>query len=165
MPAVGAKELAELVDRHAVALEFYAASWTASPEDCVQEAFIELASQQERPEYVLAWLYRVVRNRALNELRAARRRNEHEREAAVLESSSGDRNEAELEIEAALASLQPAEREIVVLRIWSGLTWHQIAELTETSSSTAQRRFVASLEKLKFKLEPSWELDSTCRQN
>ena len=168
MPAVGATELAELLDRHAAALEFYAASWTNRPEDCVQEAFIELASQKQRPEQLVAWLYRVVRHRALNALRADQRRAKHEREAAVrIHDDSDSRVDAigHSEIEVVLRELVTTDREIVVLRIWSELSWQQIGELTDTSSSTAQRRFVAALEKLKKHLEPSWELNSICRQN
>ena len=166
MPAVGAKELAELLDRHAAALELYAASWTSRPEDCVQEAFIELAATEERPHHLVAWLYRVVRNRALNALRADRRRTAHERQAAdqlrIGSDARNDRLEQE-ELAALLDELSSEQREIVVLRIWGGLSWQQIAELTETSSSTAQRRFVAVLEILRKRLEPSWEINSACR--
>lgn len=168
MPAVGARELAELLDRHAAALELYAASWTAHPEDCVQEAFIELASQRRRPEHLVAWLYRVVRNRAVNALRSDRRRSEHERTAAIqLHKRVVGCEEVveQSELSSVLRTLPSEEREIIVLRIWSELTWQQIGELTDTSSSTAQRRFVAALEKLKERLEPSWALNSPYRQS
>lgn len=168
MPAVGARELAELLDRHGAALELYAASWTSRPEDCVQEAFIELARQRERPERLVAWLYRVVRNRALNAWRTDRRRTEHERTAGLqlLTDSSATETQAEQEeLKTLLERLPADEREAVVLRIWGNLTWEQVAELSGTSSSTAQRRFVAALEKLKERLEPTWALNSTYRQS
>jgi RNA polymerase sigma-70 factor (ECF subfamily) len=60
------------------ALALYAAQWTGSPDDCVQEAFVELAQQRTVPGYVVGWLYRVVKNRALNVARGARRRRERE---------------------------------------------------------------------------------------
>ena len=42
------------------------------------------------------------------------------------------------------------------MRIWSGLTWSQIAELSETSSSSAQRNYAAAIEKIRIQME------STC---
>ena len=162
MPLVEAHEIAELVDRHAAALELYAAHWTDAPEDCVQEAFVELARQLQRPGHVVAWLYQVVRNRAHNAARADRRRAHHEQLAALRRDSrqaSDFGAEDKLSLPEALAALAIEEREIVVLRIWSGLTWQQIADLTNTSSSSAQRRYVAALSELRKYLEPS------CKEN
>jgi len=58
--------LGRLVDRHAAALELYARQWCDTPEDVVQEAFLKLASQRSLPDKPAAWLFRVVRNGALN---------------------------------------------------------------------------------------------------
>jgi DNA-directed RNA polymerase specialized sigma24 family protein len=55
----------------------------------------------------------------------------------------------------AIDALPTTEREFVVLRIWSALTWQEIADLTKTSSSSAQRHYVAALTKLRQHLEPS----------
>ncbi len=65
--------IAEMFDRYAAALEFYAAQRTAAAPDCVQEAFLELARQAVPPVDTAAWLFRVVRNRSLNAARAERR--------------------------------------------------------------------------------------------
>ena len=58
--------LGRLVDRHAAALELYARQWCDTPEDVVQEAFLKLAGQRPLPDKPAAWLFRVVRNGALN---------------------------------------------------------------------------------------------------
>jgi len=168
MPSVGAHEIAELVDLHGAALQLYATQWTDAPEDCVQEAFVELASQPQRPQYVVAWLYQVVRNRAHNAARAARRRAHHEQLAAFRNASrqtSEFSSDEKRSLPEALTKLNAESREIVVLRIWSGLTWKQIAKLTNTSSSSAQRRYVAALADLRKQLEPSCETNPTCRPN
>lgn len=160
--------IAELVDRHAARLELYASQWTAAAADCVQDALVELARQPEAPEHVVAWMYRVVRNRALNSARGERRRQFHEGIAARLaEDRSGVELTAEnrLSLPEALAALPAADRELVVLRVWSDLTWQQIAELVGTSSSTAKRHYTAALEKLKQRLEPSCPSLTTCRAN
>jgi RNA polymerase sigma-70 factor (ECF subfamily) len=48
-----------------------------------------------------------------------------------------------------LDALPVAVRETVVLRVWSELSFEQIAELTETSLSTAHRRYGEGLEMLR----------------
>ena len=70
--------LAELFDAHAPRLELFAAQWSGNAADCVQEAFIQLARQPSPPNDPAAWLYRVVRNRAMNMARSERRRRHHE---------------------------------------------------------------------------------------
>ncbi len=168
-----ARLISDLLDRHGTALEFYASQWTNCPEDCVQEAFINLARQLQRPGFpppknITAWLYHVVRNRAKNANRAARRRIHHEQIAAqrVRERIQPAMHDVErLSLPEALDALADTDREVIVLRIWSELTWQQIAELIETSSSSAQRRYVAALEKLKNHWEPSCRPNQVCRPN
>ena len=74
--------LGGLVDRYAAALELFARQWCDTPEDVVQEAFLKLVAQRPLPDQPGAWLFRVVRNGALNAGLAARRRRRHEAEAA-----------------------------------------------------------------------------------
>jgi len=163
--------IAELLDRHAAALELYAAQWTATPADCVQEAYISLARLGELPEHTTAWLYKTVRNQALNAARAERRRQHHEKIAGrLVERQHTNRFSVTEslplpEVIEALDSLPPADRELVVLRIWSELTWQEIADLTDTSSSSAQRRYVAALSKLRQHLEPSCPSNPICPPN
>ena len=152
-------EIAELFDQSAAKLEFYASQWTTSPEDCVQEAIVELAALPVRPENPVAWLFRVVRNRALNFSRSQRRRTAREKDAAQTDTCRLDpanqvqRDDERIQLEAVLKGLATEEQELVVLRIWSGMGWRDIAEVTGIPSSTAQRRYVAALEKMKHRLE------------
>lgn len=162
MPSpVDATQLGQLLDRHAAALELYAAQWTASPEDCVQEALIELARQPSAPERPAAWLYRVVRNRALNAARSAQRRRQHEQHASQQTSerrtktakSSFDPQHI-VSLSDLLSTLESNARELVVLRIWGGLTWQEIADVAGGSSSAAQRNYQQALAQLRRHLEP-----------
>lgn len=153
MPAaVDAALIAELFDRHAAALALYASQWTAAADDCVQEALVQLARQSTAPENPSAWLYRVVRNRALNAARAARRRSANEQAAAeareTLRSSAGS-PAAVVELKDLLATLELEAREIVVLRIWGQLAWREIAEVIGGSTSGAQRQYVEALGQLR----------------
>ena len=83
-PPSDAAFIAEMLNRHGAALELYAAQWTNAAGDCVQEALVELAGLAVKPENPKAWLYRVVRNRALNTARSARRRAGHEQWARAV---------------------------------------------------------------------------------
>ena len=155
---ITANEIAELLDRHANPLRLFAAQWSNSPDDCVQEAFVQLAGQAETPDNPIAWLYQVVRRRALNDLRGSKRRINREQSVARAESKANDPaermllNEEQQQIQNMLDDLPAESREIIVLRIWSGLKWKEIGDLTGCSTSAAQRRFVAALELMKESL-------------
>src|SRR5688572_22034536 len=112
------RHLAELIDRHGPALVLYARQWCAGPEDVVQDAFLKLFAQRRWPDDPAAWLFRVVRNAALDAAKADRRR--QRREAAV----QADRWFVEpkidgLDVQKAVGALErlPAElRETIVAR-------------------------------------------------
>lgn len=157
MPSVDATLIAEMLDRHGAALALYARQWTSAADDCVQEALVELARQPTAPENPAAWLYRVVRNRALNAARADRRRIVHEQSAAQARAARKTHEVDAAEaagLNDSLATLDAAAREIVVLRVWGGLAWQEIAELVGGSKSTAQRTYVQALEQLRTHWEP-----------
>lgn len=151
-----AEYLGRLLDEHAAALELYARQWCAAPEDVVQEAFLQLVRQTKLPTLVVPWLYRVVRNGAMSAARSAGRRRHHEAAVAIRDEAwfigiDGARLDAQ-SATAALSALPIEERETIVAHLWGGLTFEQIAELTETSSSTAHRRYEAGLLVLRERL-------------
>ncbi len=153
---MGSELLGWLLDRHAAALELYARQLCESPEDVVQEALIQLAGLQDAPDDAVAWLYRVVRNKAISASRSARRRKHREAEAAKqrrswFESSPADAIDARAATDA-LASLPDQQREVVVARLWGKLSFEQIGRLIGTSDSTAHRRYQSALSSLRKKL-------------
>ena len=161
------QQLGELFDRHAGALALYAAQWTNQADDCVQESLIELARQPVAPDNPAAWLYRVVRNRALNAARAAQRRSLHEQAAvqgrSELHPASGDATAASTELIDALDMLEQSPREVVVLRIWGQLSWQEIADVVGGSKSGAQRLYVDALQQLHKLWEPEGLETRSCR--
>ena len=151
---MGPELLGDLVDRHAAALVLYARQWCACPEDVVQTAFLKLVRLGTPPDNLLPWLYRVVRNGAIDASRAARRRHKYESAAAdraprwfaLPDDPTG------LDAHAAGAALRqlPAEtREIIVAHLWGGLTFEQIAQATGSSAATCYRRYAAGLARLR----------------
>ncbi|AMV29787.1 ECF RNA polymerase sigma factor SigL [Gemmata sp. SH-PL17] len=154
---MGPDQLAALVDRYAAALVLYARQWCACPEDVVQTAFLKLVRIGTPPDNLLPWLYRVVRNGAIDASRAARRRTRYESAAAdnAPKWFSPSYDPTGLDAQAASASLAhlPAEtREIIVAHLWGGLTFEQIAEAVGSSAATCYRRYAAGLEVLRQKL-------------
>lgn len=156
---MGPDSLTELVDRHAAALVLYARQWCGSPEDVVQAAFLKLARQTATLETPIPWLYRVVRNGAIDAGRAERRRRKYETQAAAdaptwfLPSDDPAGLDAEAATKA-LALLPSETREIVVAHLWGGLTFEQIANLVGGSASTCYRRYAAALDTLRRTLDP-----------
>ena len=156
MDEAGPELLTRLLDEHSAALVLYAEQWCIAPEDVVQDAFLRLMRQRPVPENVVGWLYRVVRNGAISASRSDWRRTRHERAAAHRgepwwTTTHGERIDAAAATEV-LCSLPPEQRETIVSRLWGGLSYQEIADLTETSTSTVHRRYVAGLTALRERL-------------
>ncbi len=151
------ERLGPLLDRHADALTLYARQWCESAEDVVQESFLKLASQRHSPDDPAAWLFTVVRRAAINAGVAARRRRRHE-SARVARSPAwfGEPLQRDaIDPEAAAGELQglPIEqREVIVARLWGGLTFEQVAAVSGCSISTAHRHYQSGLTALRERL-------------
>ena len=148
-------DLARLIDAHAAPLVLYARQWCDAPEDVVQEAFVKLVRQSRPPEDAAAWLYRVVRNGALDAAKMARRRHQHEAAAARpvrwFVEPEVDGLDAKTAV-AALERLVPEQREVIMAHHWGGLSFEQIAAVVGCSASTAFRRYTAGVEELRKQL-------------
>ncbi|HTQ39449.1 MAG TPA: RNA polymerase sigma factor [Pirellulales bacterium] len=150
MNAPGPELLGRLLDEHAAALTLLARQWCSTPDDIVQEAFLQLSRQKDCPRDAAAWLYRVVRNGAISAARAESRRQRHETAAAAQTHRWFAETPGEMAIDAqaaaaALAQVSLEEREVIVAHLWGGLTFVQIAELMNSTSSTVHRRYQAGL--------------------
>lgn len=156
MASVGPEILERLTKDHAAALVLYARQWCGTPEDVVQDAFLKLVVQKTPPDNPVAWLYKVVRNGALAANRAERRRRHHETKAAArapLWFVNADLAGLDAEaVTVALRTLPPEQSEVLVARIWGGLTFQQIGTAVGCSAATAYRTYVAGLSALREKL-------------
>jgi RNA polymerase sigma-70 factor (ECF subfamily) len=149
MDQVDLQLLTRLLDEHSAALVLYAQQWCDTPEDVVQVAFIRLMRERPVPENPVGWLYRVVRNEAVTQARSQSRRTRHEATAGSLRqawfSPAADDSLDAAAAVAALQSLPRETREVIVLRLWSGLSFEEIADLIGKSTSTAHRWYEAGL--------------------
>ena len=139
----------------------YARRWfgQAEAEEIVQEAFMKLVQQRKRPGHVRGWLYTTVRNAAISRIRSASRRRVREEKVAedagtCFERHPGDYLDAQAAAQA-LATLPEEEREIVTLRIWSGMTLKEIGEIYGYSIPTVFRHYRAALGRLREAMKDS----------
>ncbi len=156
---VSADTVTRLWDAHGAPLVLYAQQWCGTPEDVVQEAFLLLVRQAAAPENPVGWLYRVVRHRAINAARDAGRKSRREARAACrgepwFEASEGARLDA-LAATEALAGLPPDQREAIVARLWGGLSFEELAQLSGASISTVYRTYHRGLAALRERLGAS----------
>ncbi len=157
MESIGPELLGRLFDAHAAALKLYARQWCAGAdaEDVVQEAFVSLARQPALPEHVAAWLHRVVRNAAISTARSWRRRLDREARASSKEAWFSAVDDA-IDAQTASRFLTDLEldcREVIIARLWGGLTFEQIAHLQGCSLTTTHRRYQRGLARLQERLE------------
>jgi RNA polymerase sigma-70 factor (ECF subfamily) len=100
----------------------------------------------------------VVRNAAIDAGRSDRRRQSREASVAKPERWFVEPAIDGLDADQAVAALQglPTEqREVIVARLWGGLTFEQFGRIAGCSASSAHRRFEAGIEELRKKLGAS----------
>jgi RNA polymerase sigma-70 factor (ECF subfamily) len=160
MSRISPEHVAQLFDQHAAALQLFASRWSTASADVVQEAYLQLVRQGWVPDRPVAWLYRVVRNRAISASRRQNRRQRTEQTAidqARLRFEADGESPLDAELAArALEELSDEKREVVIARIWSGLTFEEIGAFAEISSSEAHRRYEAALACLRKRLGVTW---------
>jgi RNA polymerase sigma-70 factor (ECF subfamily) len=93
------------------------------------------------------YVFKAVRNAALNVRRQEARLIPLESESDWFESANGI-SELALAVQEALITLPDLQREVVVLHIWCGMTFVEIATLIQIPSDTAASRYRYALSKL-----------------
>jgi RNA polymerase sigma factor (sigma-70 family) len=106
-----------------------------------------------------AWLFGIARNAALDELRRRGRQAELAAEPADLDGASveagAESSERRLALKAALARLEPRERELIALKSVAGLGNAEIASVLGVSESNAGTRLHRAVTKLREALDGS----------
>jgi RNA polymerase sigma-70 factor (ECF subfamily) len=146
-----------LYERNGPALLAYALSLLqdrAAAEDVLHHVFMKLLQRKVvitgQP---LHYLYRAVRNTALNYRRLHSREVELPANGHWLESPPG-MEETGLALQSALAELPDEQREIMILRVWGQMTFEEAAAALDISPNTAASRYRYALSKLKGRLQP-----------
>lgn len=158
--ADGSEQWAEWLDRHGAALVLLARQWVpslADAEDAVQEAFVRCWRSRGRVAEPVAYLYACVKHCALDRRRDRGRQALREEAAARPEGEPWfagriEQDERRAAIDAALRDLPEDQREVLVMKVWGGLSFPQIAEALRISPNTAASRYRYALAKLRAKI-------------
>lgn len=144
--------------RHGGAALLYARQITGTlqdAEDALHDGFMRFWRQRSRARDEAGLFFACVRTAALDLQRAARRRVRREESLAGpwfdLPDDAASRTE---EVEKALRELNAAQREVVVLKIWGGLTFAEVAEVLHESPNTVAGRYRDALAKMTAALLP-----------
>jgi RNA polymerase sigma factor (sigma-70 family) len=126
-------------------------------EDAVQEAFCRLFRLQHKPRHLKAYVFRSVRNAALDQLR---RHPPGELEITEALFDPGDdpgktaaENEFKRSVALAMKSLTDDQRETVINHLYADLTFREIAISREVSVNTVSSWYRRGIEKLRRLLE------------
>ena len=145
-------EVNSLYQKHGATLAGYACSCGldhALAEDVVHQLFLKMLGEKAFvPQAPVAYLFRATRNACLNLRRDRSRETELPDTEPWLIHSRGGQDEA-LILQKALQELPEEQRETVFLKIWSGMTLQEIADVTETPLNTVASRYRYALEKLR----------------
>ncbi|MCD6052211.1 MAG: polymerase, sigma-24 subunit, subfamily [Verrucomicrobia bacterium] len=126
-------------------------------QDVAQAVFVALACQaaQLTEHRVLAgWLHRTTRNLAANAIRSDVRRGEREKEAATMNETLAHHPDPVWEdvsqhLDEALAELNEADRDAVLLRYFERKTAREMAQIIGSSEEAAQKRVSRAVERLR----------------
>lgn len=125
----------------------------AEAEDVLQETFVALLALGETPLQPAAYLVRSYRNRALNHRRGWWRRLTRELEAQRWFEASAPADPREQQLGRALSQLPAEQREVIVLKIWHGMTFAAVGQLLGLSQNTVAGRYRYGLERLRRSLQ------------
>ena len=135
------------VDAHAADLTRYAASIlgdSESAKDVVQDSFIRLWREPRTAvaDHVRPWLFRVCRNRALDQRRkGGRMRPLNEVDTATRPApgqgpeEAAEQRDSHAQVMGLMRQLPENQREVVRLKFQNGLSYKEIASITELSVS------------------------------
>ena len=134
----------------------------ATAEDLVQNLFVRLWERRERddaPTSERAYLYRAVRNRALNHCKAHRFSRREEANLAQTMISTHRASDRVLEhqqlaaaIEAAIAEMSGRQQQVFTLSRHHGLTYAEIAAVLDVSVKTVETHMTRALQALRDRL-------------
>jgi len=158
--ANGAASWQEWYDQYHRPLLLFARQIVASPsdaEDALQQGFVRFWKSRQSARDSVAYLFACVRSAALDARCARLSRQRHESQAAAqtpLLAGPPDLEDRRALLEAAIAQLPADQREVLVLKLWSDLTFAQIAEALAIPTGTAASRYRYALERLHTLLSP-----------
>ena len=115
-------------------------------QDCFMKAYRELRTLKDRDRFS-SWLYRIAHNACLSQIRK-----NHGKTWVELDPEIGSAHipvENRLAVEKALSQLPADQREAVILKVFQGLKFEEIATIQDAPVSTVKSRLYMGFEKLR----------------
>ena len=127
-------------------------------EDAIHTGFSRMLKKRRLPRELRPYVFRCVRNAAIDEHRARAREARHESPFAVDESrNNGHDPGLQHQLADLLLTLSEDERESIMLKIFSGMTFNEIAATRSVSINTAASWYRRGLEKLRALMQGDME--------
>ncbi|HTK04861.1 MAG TPA: RNA polymerase sigma factor [Candidatus Eisenbacteria bacterium] len=122
--------------------------------DVFLKAFAKIGDFDPKKGTFTAWIYRIARNRVIDHYRSAKGAEDIEDVWDLLASGDdpardADARERLAEVERHMAVLPAAQREVVILRVWDGLSYAEIAETTGKSEAACKMSFSRAVSALR----------------
>jgi len=121
----------------------------AAAEDAAHSAICGLLGRRRMPDEVRPYLFRAVRNAAVDHWR----RDQARVDPIFQDSAAAQSPEQSLGLEQCLNRLGDDERETIVLKIYQGMTFSEIGEVRGQPANTAASHYRRGLQKMKVMLE------------
>lgn len=156
----GVGALAELFDLTAPRAVRYARALTHNShdaEDAIQAAMVRVALHPRvlgEAWHPWAYFLRIVRNESLKIIQRKRDDRLVPQIAEAWSEDVPDENDSRHYVRQALQKLPATQAEVVVLKIWEGMTFAEIGEVLGESPNTAASRYRYALQKLSLYLQP-----------
>ena len=143
--------VSRLLDENVRGLVLYARQWdAANAEDLVQEAFLRLLTESPLPDSPRAWLFRVVRNLAIDHFRREQYRRKQVSIGSWFEPDTQvQEQEQQHDLTEALEQLPTDIREIIISKVWGNLNFREIAELTNRPISSVHYDYQQGIKQLR----------------
>ena len=149
---VGLAELYEMMGRAIFTTAYVITGHREDAEDILQDTLVEIYQDARfyRPRTnPRAWVLTVTRHTALDVVRKRTRHATAPLDTAEALPTPPDAEEELAALWDLLAVLSPEERELVVLRLYHGLSHGEIAETLRISTAAAQKRYRRAIDKLR----------------
>lgn len=149
---VGLAELYELMGRAIFTTAYVITGHREDAEDILQDTLVEIYQDARfyRPRTnPRAWVLTVTRHTALDAVRKRTRHATAPLDTAEALPTPPDAHEEFSALWDLLVVLSPEERELVILRLYHGLSHGEIAETLRISTAAAQKRYRRAIDKLR----------------
>jgi RNA polymerase sigma-70 factor (ECF subfamily) len=153
--------LTELIQQYERPLRYFVDNLlgnVSTVEEVLQETWLAVIRRihtLKNPEAFSAWLYRIARNKAYQELRRKKQLSKLDENLSVTDEKGNDAftcEDAE-KVRSSLTKLRPEHKEVLILRFLEQMSYQDIAEILACSPGTVRSRIYYAKAALKKEME------------